>query len=118
MKNKKPLKDREMLKETFSEAVDLLFRDIKNKTEIMAAVKGMQLSRNTVTGNLEDQLKNDTDCCECFSLQVEESTDITDVEQCISIRMTLNNMSAKEEILTVLPLKGHRERIFHKLPWS
>ncbi|CAK6977989.1 general transcription factor II-I repeat domain-containing protein 2A-like [Scomber scombrus] len=76
----------------------------------MADVKGMQLSRNTVTGNLEDQLKNDIDCCECLSLQVEESTDITDVAQfSISIRLTLNNMSAKEEILTILPLKGHTQ---------
>jgi hypothetical protein len=73
-KHKNLFKDGEMITEAFIEAVDSLFGDFKNKTEIMAA-NGIQLSSNTVTRrsegiveNLEDQLKKDIDNCECFSL--------------------------------------------------
>lgn len=78
----------------------------------MADVKDIQLSRNTVTqqcvgiaGNLKDQLKNDIDSCECFSLQLNESTDIKDVAH-LCILVWCSTTSAKE-ILAILPLKGH-----------
>ncbi len=90
MKHKKPFKDGEMERAASLEAVNLLFRDFKNKSEIMAAVKDIQLSRNTVsqrcegiTGNLEKQLEKDIDCCECFSLQFDEFTDITMWHSCV-----------------------------------
>ena len=75
----------------------------------------MQLSRNTVTrrceamsGDIEQQLQNDIDACLCFSLQFDESTDAVDVAQlCVFIRMVFGDMTAKEELLTILPLKGH-----------
>ena len=83
------------MKEAFLEAADSLFVDFKNKTEITKAIKEVQLSRITTTRrcegmavDVEEQLRKDTDACECFSLQFDESTDIVDVTQlCVFIRM-------------------------------
>lgn len=114
VRHKKCFQDGVMVKEAFIEASDALFKDFKNKTEIMSAVKAVQLTRNTVTrrcemmgDNLVQQLAKDIDCCECFSLQMDESTDITDKAQlCIFIRM-VHDMTAKEELLAVLHMNAH-----------
>lgn len=60
------------------------------------------------------QLKKNIEQCQWFSLQFDESTDTMDVAQlCDFIRITFVHMSAKEEHLSILPLKGHtREDIF------
>lgn len=113
-KHKKPFKDGEAWKEGFLEAADSLFDGFKNKTEIMKAIKDVQMSRNTTTKrcevmavDVEEQLRKDIDACECFSLQFDESTDMVDVAQlCVFIRMVFEDMSAREELLTMLPLKG------------
>lgn len=110
-KRKKCFKDGEVVKE----AADTLFADFKNKKEIMSAIQDLQLSRNTVTRrcetmseDVEQQLRNDINTCLCFSLQFDESTDAVDVAQlCVFIRLVFHDMSAKEELLTILPLKGH-----------
>ncbi len=91
-KHIKSFKDGKVVKEAFVEAADLLF---KNKSDIMAAIKDIQLSRNTVTWqcelkveDVEEQLKRDISTCECFSLRFDESTDMVDVGQlCVFIRM-------------------------------
>ena len=38
-----------MIKEAFVEAADSLFRDFRNKPEILSSIKALQLSRSTVT---------------------------------------------------------------------
>ena len=43
-KNKKSFQDGEMVKEAFIEAADSLFRDFKNKAEILSSIKALQLS--------------------------------------------------------------------------
>ncbi|XP_067937246.1 general transcription factor II-I repeat domain-containing protein 2A-like [Watersipora subatra] len=114
-KHKKPFQDGAMVKEAFMEAADSLFVDFKNKDEIMSAIKDVQLSRSTMTRRCEEieknvtaQLQRDIAMCECFSLQFDESTDSVDVAQlCLFIRMMFDNMTAKEELLCILPLKGH-----------
>lgn len=114
IRHKKCFQDGVMVKEAFIEASDALFKDFKNKTEILSAVKAVQLTRNTVTrrcemmgDNLVQQLGKDIDYCECFSLQMDESTNITDKAQlCIFIRM-VHDMTAKEELLTVLHMNAH-----------
>ena len=55
--------------------------------------------------DLTQQLRKDIEDCECFSLQLDESTDVSDTAQlCVSIRMVFTNMTAKEELL---PMKEH-----------
>ena len=100
------------MKEAFLDAADSLFDDFKNKTEIMKAIKEVQLSHNTTTRrcevDVEEQLRKDIDVWKCFSLQFDESTDMVDVAQlCVFIWIVFEDMSAKEELLTILPLKGH-----------
>lgn len=112
-KHKKPFADGEMIKKAFLEASDSLFDSFKNKNEIISAIKDVQLSRRTVTRRIEimnsdlaDQLTEDMTNCICFSLQFDESTDMVDTSQlCIFIRMVFKDMSVKEELLTILPLK-------------
>ncbi|KAL2087224.1 hypothetical protein ACEWY4_018283 [Coilia grayii] len=117
IKHKKAFQDGEMVKEAFLEAADSLFRDFKNKPEIMSSIKALQLSRNSVTrhcemmgDNLTQQLRRDIADCECFSLQFDECTNISDTSQlCIFIRMVFGDMTAKEELLTLLPMKEHAQ---------
>lgn len=113
VKSKKSFQDGEMVKEAFVEAADSLFRDFKNKSEILSSIKALQLSRCTVTRRCEamaedltQQMWKDIRDCECFSVQLDESTDVSDTAQmCIFIRMVFSDITAKEELLTVLPMK-------------
>ena len=115
VKNMKSFQEGEMVKEAFVEAAESLFGDFKNKAEIMSSIKALQLSRHTVTRRCESmaedvtqQMWKDIGDCECFSLQLDESTDLSDTAQvCIYVRMVFSDMSAKEELLTVIPLKEH-----------
>ncbi|XP_072769214.1 general transcription factor II-I repeat domain-containing protein 2-like [Nerophis lumbriciformis] len=111
--NKKSFQDGEMVKEAFVEAADSLFRNFKNKAEILSSIKAVQLSRCTVTRRCEviaedltRQLWTDIGDCECFSLQLDESTDVSDTAQmCIFIRMVFSDITTKEELSTLLPMK-------------
>lgn len=104
-----------MVKEAFVEAAYSLFRDFKNKAEILSSIKALQLSRSTVTQRCEvmaedltQQMWKDIGDCECFSPQLDESMDVGDTSQmCIFIRMVFSDITAKEELLTVLPMKEH-----------
>ncbi|GFQ81141.1 uncharacterized protein TNCT_249611 [Trichonephila clavata] len=96
------------------EAADSLFEEFKNKKEIVSAINTLQLSARTVTRrieviaeNLEAELANDMENCNFFSLQMAESTDVTNISQlAICVKMVFSDFTTKEEFLTVLPLKG------------
>lgn len=110
----KPFSDGEYIKEIFEEVSDSLFVNFKNKNEIKKAIHGLQLSRNTVmrrietmSENINEQLQRDIVRCVAFSLQLDESTDITDTAQLlIFIRMVFEDFSTKEELLSMISLKG------------
>ncbi|KAJ4946083.1 hypothetical protein JOQ06_023758 [Pogonophryne albipinna] len=58
--------------------------------------------------DLTQQLRKDIEDCKCFSLQLDESTDVSDTAQlCVFIWMVFTDMTAKEELLTILPMKEH-----------
>jgi len=113
-KHKKPYLDGEIFKEAFLEGSEKLFYNFKNKSEIINAIKDLQLSRRTVTRRIEDmnenvtrQLEDDIKSCRFFSLQFDESIDVVDTAQLIVfIRMVFCDFSMKEEFLTILPIKG------------
>lgn len=113
-KNKKPFSDGAIYKKAFIEAADSLFSDFKNKSEIISSINEMQLSRNTIakrvdeiSSDLKDQLMQDIKDCQAFSLQLDESTDAIDISQLIVfIRMVFKDFSTKEEMLSIIPLKG------------
>ncbi|GFV01332.1 general transcription factor II-I repeat domain-containing protein 2A [Trichonephila clavipes] len=59
-----------------------------------------------MNSDLADQLTKGITNCICFSLQFDEFVDVVDISQpCIFVRMDFQDMSIKEEILTILPLK-------------
>lgn len=113
-KNKKPFDDGTVIKEAFLEAGEALFANFKNKAEIMSAMKELQLSRQSVTRrveiigkDIEQKLKKDIMKCRYFSLQFDESTDMTDTAQlCVFVRLVFSDMISKEEFLTMIPLQG------------
>lgn len=114
-KRRKPFEDGEFIKEAFREAADELFHNFKNKSEIVAAIESLQLSSRTVTRRVESmsedvfsQLKKDLDECRYFSMQMDESVDATGIAQLpVFVRMVFSNFTVKEELLKVIPLKGH-----------
>ncbi|KAJ4442476.1 hypothetical protein ANN_04062 [Periplaneta americana] len=93
--------------EVFLEIVDNLFDGFKNKNEIKAAIRDLQLSRRTVarqvediSANLEEQLQKDVVDCEAFSLQLDESVDVSDTVQIlIFIHIVFQDFTIKEEFL-------------------
>lgn len=59
---------------------------------------------------MKSELENDIDKCKFFSLQLDESTDISDTAQlCVIIKMVFNDFTTKEEFLMLLPLKGRTQ---------
>jgi hypothetical protein len=73
----------------------------------MAAIKDLQLSRNTIArrrekmcGNITKKLLKDFSNCVAFSFQLDESTDIRDTAQLlVFIRMVFEDFRVKEELL-------------------
>ena len=56
--------------------------------------------------DLTQQLQTNVADSECFLLQWDESVDTSDTAQpCIFIRMMFTDMTEKEELLTLLPMK-------------
>ena len=95
--NNKSFQDGEMVKEAFVQAADTLFWDFMNKAEILSSIKALQLSRSTVTQlcealaeDLTQQMWKDIGDYKCFSLQLDESTDVSDTAQML---WTLNIFS-------------------------
>ncbi|XP_069502334.1 general transcription factor II-I repeat domain-containing protein 2-like [Ambystoma mexicanum] len=113
-KKKKPFEDGEIVKEAMLATADSLFQDFKNYSQIIAAIKDVQLSGNAVVSrievmsqNVDLQFRSDLEKCDFMSLQFDESTDIEDTGQLsIFIRMVFEDSSVKEDILAVLPLMG------------
>lgn len=111
-KRKKPFSDGEIVKEAMISASKSLFDGHKDKSALMSSIKGLQLSHQTVarrveqiSDNLEFQIHQDLQSCEYFSLQLDESTDISDVAQlCVFIRMVFGDFTAKEEFVKLPPL--------------
>ncbi|CAH2094824.1 unnamed protein product [Euphydryas editha] len=109
-----PFSDGEYIKEIFENVSETLFANFKNKDEIKKAIHGLQLSRNTVmrriekmSENINEKLQRDIVRCVAFSLQLDESTDITDTAQLIIfIRMVFEDLSTKEKLLSMISLKG------------
>ncbi|GFW59415.1 general transcription factor II-I repeat domain-containing protein 2 [Trichonephila clavipes] len=116
-KKKKPFIDAEITQEAMLVAADSLFDDFKNKTEILGAIKMLQLSVRTATrrieliaSNLEAKLANNVETCEFYSIQLDESIDAVDTAQlAISVKMVFDDFSTKEEFLKILPLTARTQ---------
>lgn len=57
-----------------------------------------------MSGYVKDQLYNDINRCSCFSVQCDESTDISDTAL-VFFRMVFKDFTCKEELLGMISLK-------------
>uniref|UniRef100_A0A8C1R9U2 HAT C-terminal dimerisation domain-containing protein n=1 Tax=Cyprinus carpio TaxID=7962 RepID=A0A8C1R9U2_CYPCA len=113
-KHKKPFTNGELYKEAMVVAADALFKDLKNKEDITNAIKSVPLGPATVARRVEllsedvnQQVLKDLSLCECYSLQFDESQDVTDTAQLmVFVRMAFKDSTTKEAFLTLLPLQG------------
>lgn len=107
-----------IFKEAFLDGSEKLFSNFKNKSEILNAIKDLQLSRSTVTRRIEDmnknvtrQLEDDIQSCRSFSLHLDESTDIVDTAQLlVFIRMVFLRFFRKRRIFNNTSDKGNNAR--------
>ncbi|KAG8239554.1 hypothetical protein J437_LFUL018905 [Ladona fulva] len=59
-----------------------------------------------IADDMQSQLKSDVKTCELFSLQFDESMDISDTSQlAVIIRTVFNNFTVKKELLKIMLLK-------------
>uniref|UniRef100_H2ZW76 DUF4371 domain-containing protein n=1 Tax=Latimeria chalumnae TaxID=7897 RepID=H2ZW76_LATCH len=111
-RHKKAFTDAEIIKECFLASTEILYADFNNKNTILKQIKGLQQSDTTVMRRVEEigkdirqQLMADLSAAPCFSLALDESTDISDFSQlCVWIRFPKKELFC-EELLCLIPMK-------------
>uniref|UniRef100_H3AR21 SPIN-DOC-like zinc-finger domain-containing protein n=1 Tax=Latimeria chalumnae TaxID=7897 RepID=H3AR21_LATCH len=111
-RHKKAFTDAEIVKECFLTSAEILYADFNNKNAILKQIKGLQLSDTTVMRRVEEigkdirqQLMADLSAAPCFSLALNESTDISDFSQlCVWICFPKKELFCKE-LLCLIPIK-------------
>lgn len=117
--NAKPYCEGDFIKECLVKAAEIVCPE-KTKT-----FKEISLTRNTVADridgmaeSLREKLRNKSMEYECFSIAIDESTDVTDIAQlAIFIRACDINLQITEELLELVPLHGTTtsEDIYNKV---
>ncbi|KAK4875290.1 hypothetical protein RN001_011712 [Aquatica leii] len=112
-KRGKPYTDSEYIKRCFIDASEELFRDFKNKADILKKIKELPLSAKTMKdrtikmcSNITLQQIEDPKLVSALSIAVDESCDINDTAQVSLFVRFISHLGPKEELLGLLPLKG------------
>lgn len=113
IKKKKAFSDGEVFKEAMMIIANTVLKDEKNGANLISTLSDVQLGSSTMTRrvsamstNLAEQLDRDLARCRWFSIQCDESVDNSSTAQLsVFIRMVFADLSTKEELLTLLPLK-------------
>lgn len=114
-KKKRPFTDSETVKDCMLAVVDEVLIDAKVKASVTSTIKDIPLSDTTNIRRVEilatdvfDTLLGDLKKVDFMSIAVDESTDKTDIAQlCMYVRF-YDGKRFREELLCLLPLKGHK----------
>ena len=114
-RKKKPAADAELFKNAFLSASSELWRDRKDKDQLLSDIRNMPLSRDSCQRRYErlaedmfDQLVSKLRRTMYWSLGVDESTDSDDTAQvaCVVRFLDPDAPQVCEEFLSLIPLKG------------
>ncbi|XP_065665398.1 general transcription factor II-I repeat domain-containing protein 2-like [Hydra vulgaris] len=112
-KKGKPYTDGEYIKNCFINASEDLFRDFKNKTDILKRIKEVLLPAKSIKdrtikmcSSITTQHIKDPKLISALPIAVDESCDINDTAQVSLFVRFMSYSGPKEELLGLLPLKG------------
>ncbi|KAK1339027.1 hypothetical protein QTO34_019699 [Cnephaeus nilssonii] len=105
----KVLSEGEFIKETLLRCAPVLFHDMQNKDAIIKRISELPLSRNIIKDrimrlntNVQHQLKRDIRKCKCFSISLDETTDVTSHAQLAIIGRYSDGLTMREELIKLV----------------
>lgn len=117
-KHGKPLSDGDLIKEVMLSGSNSLFHDFQNKDKIKQRIAEIPLSRNTVkdrvlrmASDIRQQLTNDLKKATCYSMCLDESTDINNhARLAIILRYAIGD-TMREELVKLASLPERTQGI-------
>ncbi|XP_076324223.1 general transcription factor II-I repeat domain-containing protein 2A-like [Tachypleus tridentatus] len=117
-KHGKSLSDRDFTKTTMLAGSDSLFSDFSNKREILQRICVVALSRNIVkdrilrmANDVNQQLSTDLQKASCYSMCLDESTDINNHARLAVILRYAVGDSMREELVKLISLPGRTQGV-------
>ena len=107
-KGNKPFSDAEFDKDCIVDAINIVCPEAKSKIEAIPMSRKTTVRRiEPIAANLQENLLNTANTFKCFSIALDESTDVLDTAQLlIFIRGIDEHFCITEELLSMESLKG------------
>ncbi|XP_077971735.1 general transcription factor II-I repeat domain-containing protein 2-like [Styela clava] len=107
-KSNKPFSDAEFVKDCMVDAINIVCPEVKSKIDAIPMSRTTTVRRiEAIAANLQENLLNTANTFKCFSIALDESTDVLDTAQLmIFIRGIDKHFCITEELLSMESLKG------------